>query len=316
MRVQIRIIGKLIRKVFAIRAEERVALTVSDVGDGVAVGSVIVAGEDGSVVHAVEVEDIVANAIGKVETEVNIAPSLATDASREVDTTGEIGSGVTNDSLIVVGNLSVAVAVLKLNETRERTVACIRRSDNGIVERPSILTISIVSPSLEVGSLVPSVGLESVDISNRFTLLDEELGGGDIVGIEAGSRSRVVAHATEVGHLAAVSRDIGISSKVVVEFLRLLVEDHALDRELETLVLGGTDVAELVVVATGELIEQDKVLGIVPVEVEGTADTVVEETIVETKVARNGSLPLEFRVRSDLVRTADGQVVAESFDIS
>ena len=98
-------------------------------------------------------------------------------------------------------------------------------------------------------------------------------------------------------------RDVRIYGQAVVQVLGAVVKDDAVDRELHTLVVGRADVAVLVVVATGsQLVFQDQVFGGVPVEVKSTAESFVEETVVNTEVTRYGGLPFQFRVGSNHFR--------------
>ena len=79
-----------------------------------------------------------------------------------------------------------------------------------------------------------------------------------------------------------------------------MVEDDTPDRELDTLIVRRTDIAELVVVAAcRKTIFEDEVFGGVPIEVDGSAQTLIPETVVHTDITGDGGLPFEVGIGCD-----------------
>lgn len=99
-----------------------------------------------------------------------------------------------------------------------------------------------------------------------------------------------------------------------VEVLR--ADDVVVDSELDTFVGGLTHVLVLVRETAG-LVDRHlhkEVLRIVPVEIQATVDTSVEEAEVDTEVTADGRLPLQIGVTFHLTRYIDGLCLAVDGD--
>ena len=147
----------------------------------------------------------------------------------------------------------------------------------------------------------------TIDVSHFVTRTELEL----IVGVvivrrETSRRYQILLHTTEVNHSIHVMRDISIHAQVVIQALGFLVEDNAVNRELDTLVVGRTDVAVLVVISTQttHCILEYEISSAVPIQVNRSAQTLVEETEVDTEIARCCGLPFEIVVGCNNIRTA------------
>ena len=83
--------------------------------------------------------------------------------------------------------------------------------------------------------------------------------------------------------------------EVEVQTKVFLVYDYSIERQLNTLVRGLTEVLELVrvtCVGWNDTLHQE-VLGGIPVEVQCTAEATIEETVVDTEVTGHCGFPLQ-----------------------
>ena len=152
----------------------------------------------------------------------------------------------------------------------------------------------------EIGGGIDTVGLIAVDITYRRTRREIELIALGIIGRETLGADLIVLHATQVHYGILVVRDISIDGQTVTEVFAMTIEYHTADRELDTFVVGGTDVTELIpVAACRQTIFEDEVAGGVPIQVDTSAQTLVPETIVKTQVTSDRRFPFEVGVRCD-----------------
>ena len=183
--------------------------------------------------------------------------------------------------------------------------------DAGICQLPSCtVPLQVACACLWVINSIETVHFVTPNLAESATFYDSEV----LVVIAERTCPLILLEfslAVQLVYFVAVVRDVASETECEV----LLVDDVSIDGELETLVGGLTEVLILVSISRNrwDVGLHQQVLGCIPIEVEGTIDTTVEEAEVETEVTGDGCFPLQVWIRQSLVLQHGSEIAIEEW---